>query len=522
MRILLVSPNMPVTFWSLKYTLEFISRKALLPPLGLLTVAALLPETWEKRLVDLATTDLRDEDIRWADYVFVGGMNTQAAFARQVIDRCRALGARIVAGGPLFTSLPEQFEDVDHLVLGEAEPILPRFLKDLEEGHAEHVYRSSAWADLHGTPPPRWDLADVNQYAVMPLQYSRGCPFHCDFCDVTVLFGHRLRTKTTPQLLGELDRIHALGWNREVFLVDDNFIADRRTLKRQVLPALIEWMQEHRYPFSFYAQASIDLADDEELLELLGQAGFESVFIGIETVADRGLAECHKGQNQGRDLVACVRKIQRFGIEVQGGFILGFDSDPPGIFDDLIAFIQASGIVTAMVGLLQAYRGTPLWERLRRENRLLGEAAGNTDGHTNLVPKMPREQLERGYCRVVETLYSHERHYARIRRFLEAWRPRHRVRYPLGREDVQAALMVIWRLGIKEPGRRHFWRLFAWALRHPRDHRTVLKLLGFGYHFRKVFAQMKARGAQEPAARPAPTPALGPAPGGRRPQEAAG
>jgi radical SAM superfamily enzyme YgiQ (UPF0313 family) len=192
MRILLVSPDTPVTFWSLKYTLDFISKQALLPPLGLLTVAALLPETWEKRLVDLATTELRDQDIRWADYVFVSGMSTQAAFARRLIDRCRALGARIVAGGPLFTSLPEQFEDVDHLVLGEAEPILPRFLKDLEEGRAEHLYRSGGWVDLHGTPSPRWDLVDVTQYALLPLQYSRGCPFQCDFCEVTALFGRRL------------------------------------------------------------------------------------------------------------------------------------------------------------------------------------------------------------------------------------------------------------------------------------------------------------------------------------------
>jgi radical SAM superfamily enzyme YgiQ (UPF0313 family) len=503
MRILLVSPDTPVTFWSLKYTLEFLARKALLPPLGLLTVAALLPETWEKRLVDLATTGLRDEDLRWADYVFVGAMNTQEPSARCVIDRCRTVGARIVAGGPLFTSRSDQFEDVDHLVLGEAEPILPRFVKDLEEGQAGHVYRADTWADLHDTPAPRWDLVDVNQYALLPLQYSRGCPFHCDFCDVTALFGHRLRKKTTPQILGELDRIYSLGWRREIFLVDDNFIADPRTLKREVLPALIEWMQEHRYPFSFYTQASLNLADDDELLELLGRAGFEAVFIGIETVADRGLAECHKGQNQGRDLVACVRKIQRFGLEVQGGFILGFDSDPPGVFDDLIKFIQDSGIVTAMVGLLQAYRGTKLRERLEQAHRVMGEAAGNTDGHTNLIPKMPLAQLESGYCRVVETLYSHPWHYNRIRRFLASWRPRRQVRYPLGLDELQTILRVIWRLGIREPHRRRFWRLFAWSLRHPQDHRMVLKLLGLGYHFRKVFAEVKLRIAQGHAGRKA-------------------
>jgi len=509
MRILLVSPETPVTFWSLHYALEFISRKAILPPLGLLTVAAMLPRAWEKRLVDLATTVLRDEDIRWADYVFVSGMCVQRTSARRVIDRCKRLGARIVAGGPLFTSLPEEFDDVDHLVLGEAEGTLPQFLKDLEAGRAEHLYRADTWADLRGTPAPLWDLVDVRHYGVLPLQYSRGCPFNCDFCDVTFLFGRRIRTKTAQQLRTELDWIYALGWKREVFFVDDNFIADRPTLKRQVLPALIEWMEEHRYPFPFYTQASINLADDDELMELMGRAGFESVFVGLETVADSSLAECNKVQNRGRDLVACVRKIQRFGMEVQGGFILGFDSDPPTIFDDLIQFIQDSGIATAMVGLLQAHRGTQLRERLQRENRVLGEVIENTNGAMNLIPKMEIGQLDRGYRRVVETLYAPDWHYARVWRFLEAWRPVHKVRHRLGWEDLRALFLLMSRLGIREPGRRHFWRLFAWALRHPRDRRMVLTLAAFGYHFRKVFAGVRVRMAREESVRQTGAPVLG-------------
>jgi radical SAM superfamily enzyme YgiQ (UPF0313 family) len=496
MRILLVSPDAPVTFWSLKHALALISRKALLPPLGLLTVASMLPGSWEKKLVDMATGVLRDEDIRWADYVFVGGMNVQGTSAREVIDRCKSLGARVVAGGPLFTAMPERFDDVDHLVLGEAEVVLPRFLEDLANGRAGRLYRAEGWADLRSTPLPLWDLADTGQYGVLPIQYSRGCPFDCDFCDVTVLFGHRIRTKTTEQVLAELTRLHDLGWRREVFFVDDNFIADRQTLKREVLPAIIEWMERHRYPFPFYTQASINLADDEELMRLMSQAGFESVFIGIETVADSGFAECNKVQNQGRDLVACIHKIQGFGMEVQGGFIVGFDSDPPTIFDDMIEFIQDSGVVTAMVGLLQAIRGTRLRDRLDQEGRVLGEMTSNTDGVTNLVPKMGIETLSAGYRRVMETLYSYENYHARIWRFLDTWRPAHKVRYRVGPDDLRAAVMCAYWLGIRGQDRKEFWRLMAWALRHPQDRRMVFTLLGLGRHYRKVFAELKARAAQ--------------------------
>lgn len=496
MRILLVSPNIPVTFWSTKYAIELTGRKVVLPPLGLLTVAAMLPETWEKQLIDLAITALQDDDIRWADYVFVGGMNVQGESARDVIDRCKALGAKVVAGGPLFTAIPERFDNVDHLVLGEAEVILPRFLEDLENGCPSHLYRAEGWADLHVSPAPLWDLIDIRHYWNMPIQYSRGCPFNCDFCDVTTLFGRRVRTKTVEQILDELDRLDALGWRREVFFVDDNFIADRQTLKQQVLPAIIDWMERHRHPFSLYTQASINLADDDELLRLMGDAGFESVFIGIETVGDSGFAECNKVQNKGRDLVACVRKIQNAGMEVQGGFILGFDSDPPGIFDDMIAFIQEAGIATAMVGMLQAFVGTQLYARLERENRVLGEAAQNTDGVTNIVPAMGIEQLNRGYRRVVETLYCRSVHYERVWRFLDNWRPRHKTRFRMGPENVRVLFALMYHLGLCGSDRKQFWKCLAWAIRHPQDRRMVMRLLALGLHFRKVFAEVEARTAQ--------------------------
>jgi radical SAM superfamily enzyme YgiQ (UPF0313 family) len=491
---LLVNPETPVTFWGLKHALKFMSRKALLPPLGLLTVAAMLPERWEKKLVDLGVTTLDDRDIRWADYVFVGGMSVQRASARSVIDRCKELRAKVVMGGPLVTVYHEEFDDVDHLVLGEAEVTLPFFLRDLAEGQPQHIYQSDRWADMHETPAPLWDLADVNQYGMLPVQYSRGCPFDCDFCDVTVLFGHRMRTKTAESVLRELDRLYALGWRREVFFVDDNFIGNRQNLKQEVLPAITDWMDRHRYPFSFYTQTSLNLADDDELMHLLAQAGYECVFIGIETVGDEGFVECNKVQNRHRDLVASVHKIQRFGMQVQGGFILGFDSDPPSVFDDMIDFIQRSGIVTAMVGLLLAPRGTQLYERMARENRLLHNPSGdNTDGYTNFVPKMGLAELRGGYRKVVGTLYRQDRFYERIWQFLQTYEPVHKTRLGYGWKDARRFFSCVYCLGIKDGGRRQFWRLLFWALRHPRDLHLVLLLAVMGYHFRQVFADLEMR-----------------------------
>jgi radical SAM superfamily enzyme YgiQ (UPF0313 family) len=341
----------------------------------------------------------------------------------------------------------------------------------------------------------------VNRYGVLPIQYSRGCPFNCEFCDVTVLFGHEVRTKTTDQVIDELERLYALGWRREVFFVDDNFISNRSRLKRELLPAMIEWMGRRRCPFSFYTQTSINLVDDEELMRLMGEAGFECVFIGIETLSDSTFTECNKVQNKGRDLAGCIRKIQQFGMQVQAGFVLGFDSDPPSIFDDLIEFIQASGVVTAMVGLLRAHRGTQLHERLSREGRLLGDVHGDsTEGEVNFVPVMELEKLLDGYRRVVGTLYSHDCFYARIWNFIETWRPLHKARIGYDWRDVQGFFMCVYHLGIRDKHRRHFWRLLAWTLRHPRDLHVVLTLAALGHHFRRVFADLQARHEREKAA----------------------
>jgi radical SAM superfamily enzyme YgiQ (UPF0313 family) len=489
MKILLVNPSIPLTFWSFKNALKFISKKALLPPLGLLTVAAMLPRNWETKLVDMGTTKLRDRDIRWADYVFITAMQIQQKSADQVIERCRNIGAKVVAGGPLFTSLPEQYVHVDHLVLKEAELTLPLFIRDLQKGCPRKVYNTHEKADLSETPIPLWNLIDMKKYALMCIQYSRGCPFDCDFCDVTKLFGHKIRTKTADQVLDELESLYSLGWRHEVFFVDDNFIGNKTRLKTELLPAIIGWMKRRQYPFLFNTQASINLADDEELRDLMVQAGFDCVFVGIETPDQDSLTECNKVQNKGRDLVACVKRIQRSGMQVQGGFILGFDSDKASAFDSLIQFIQRSGVVTAMVGLLNAPRGTKLYRRLATENRLLKEATGdNTDLSMNFVPKMQIEDLLKGYKKVVCTVYSPRNYYERVMTFLREYKPgkNNRVRFRIC--DIKALLKSIWHLGIMSEGRLYYWRLIFWSLRRPRYFHLAVTLAIHGFHFRTMFA----------------------------------
>jgi radical SAM superfamily enzyme YgiQ (UPF0313 family) len=488
MKILLVNPEVPPTFWSFKNALKFISKKAILPPLGLLTVAGLLPRDWEKKLVDLTTTKLRDRDIRWADYVFITAMLIQRKSADQVIERCQTMGTKVVVGGPLFTSLPEEYVHVDHLVLKEAELTLPLFVRDVQNGCPRKMYTTHEKADLHQTPIPLWNLIKMKKYAMMCIQYSRGCPFDCDFCDVTTLFGHKIRLKTTDQVLGELERLYALGWRDEVFFVDDNFIGNKHRLKTELLPAVISWMKKRRYPFSFNTQASINLADDEELMTSMVQAGFNCVFVGIETPNEESLSECNKVQNKGRDLVACVKKIQRFGMQVQAGFILGFDSDKSSVFDNLIHFIQQSGVVTAMVGLLNAPRGTKLYSRLLTENRLSIAATGdNTDFSINFVPKMGVENLRKGYQKVVSTIYSPKNYYERVLTFLKNYKPgrNDKPRYRLC--DIIAFLKSIWRLGIIGRGRLSYWKLIFWSLRRPRYLHLAVTLAICGFHFRRIF-----------------------------------
>ncbi|HTG01583.1 MAG TPA: DUF4070 domain-containing protein [Nitrospirota bacterium] len=489
MHILLVYPKYPETFWSFKYALKFISKKASLPPLGLLTVAALLPREWEVRLVDKNVRSLSDRDLRWADYVFLSAMSIQRESAESVIRRCRLLGKKIIAGGPLFTSMPEEFDMVDHLVLNEAEITLPRFLADLHEGAARHVYASSQWVNLSSTPVPRFDLLDPSKYASMNIQYSRGCPFDCDFCNITVLYGRVPRTKDALQAVAELEALYSLGWRGSVFIVDDNFIGNKGKLKKEILPAIISWMERRKHPFTLYTEVSINLADDPELMQLMVKAGFDQVFIGIESPNEESLAECSKLQNRNRDLIACVRRIQQAGLEVQAGFIVGFDKDPATIFDRLIGFIQESGIVTAMVGLLNAPHGTKLYHRMKAEGRLLTHATGdNTDFSINFVPKMNSEALMHGYRTILRTIYSPKHYYARVRKFLREYRPARTRRARLRLNYLVAAVKSMVRLGIVGRERFHYWQLFFWSLfRRPKLFPLAISFAIFGFHFRKVF-----------------------------------
>jgi radical SAM superfamily enzyme YgiQ (UPF0313 family) len=491
MNVLLVYPEFPDTFWSFKHALKFIKKKASLPPLGLLTVAAMLPANWHKRLVDVNVRKLRGSDLDWADVVFISGMIAQQLSAHDLIARCRAAGKTIVGGGPLFTLGHDQFPEIDHFVLNEAEVTLPEFLHDFERGTARRIYTSTELPDLRETPAPLWELAEMRHYASMCVQFSRGCPFDCEFCNITAMFGHRPRTKTTTQIIAELDSLRGAGWRGPVFFVDDNFIGNKRVLKEDLLPALIQWQKSGRGT-PLFTEASINLADDPELMRLMVEAGFNQVFIGIETPEEAGLAECHKRQNQKRDLVADVKRIQRSGLEVQGGFIVGFDSDTPTIFERQIEFIQKSGIVTAMVGLLQAIPGTKLHQRLAFEDRLIGKTTGNNlDGTTNFIPRMNQQALCEGYKNLMKYLYAPGPYYQRIRTFLREYR-RPAILSPVDRQNFMAFLRACLRLGVIGRERFHYWRLLFWTSFHrPRLFPLAVTLSIFGYHFRKTSRVIK-------------------------------
>lgn len=488
MRILLVYPEFPDTFWSFKHALKFVRKKAGAPPLGLLTVAAMLPPEWEKRLVDLNVAGLTQADLAWADYVFVSAMVVQRDSARDLIARCKEAGVKVVAGGPLFTMEHERFPGVDYFVLNEAELTLPPFLADLANGCARPLYATAEFADIQQTPAPLWQLANLKQYDTVSIQFSRGCPFRCDFCNVTAMLGHRPRLKTAAQIIAELDGLYALGWRKGVFFVDDNFIGNKKQIKSEVLPALIAW-RKGKLGMPFNTEASINLADDTELLELMTQAGFDTVFVGIETPNEDSLAECGKTQNKGRDLVESVKRLQRAGLQVQGGFIVGFDSDTPSIFQQQIDFIQRSGIVTAMVGLLQAPPGTRLYERMQQEGRVVSEVSGdNVDGSTNIIPKMGLDTLRAGYRKILDHIYAPPFYYERIVTLLREYQPP-KIRMHLDTQYMLAFGRSVYRLGIRGEERVYYWKLVFWTLiRRPRLFPLAITLAIYGFHFRQVIA----------------------------------
>lgn len=488
MNVLLIYPEFPVTHWNFKHVLKLIKKRATEPPLGLLTIASMLPSGWNRKLVDLNVKRLRTRDLKWADLVFLSGMSLQRRSFDAIVDRCKTLGVTTVAGGPMLTERPEAFTEVDHLILNEAELTLPPFLRDLEKGRSQKIYRSDRFPDLTETPLPDWSLINLKDYVTMDLQYSRGCPYNCEFCSITVLFGHKPRIKSPSQFLKELDSLYEAGWRSSVFIVDDNFIGNKRILKTEFLPDLIRWQESHFYPFSFNTEVSLDLCDDEELMDLMIQAGFNACFIGIETPDEEGLIECGKNQNRGRDLLASVKLLHQKGFHVSAGFIVGFDSDDEGTFQRQFDFIQRSGIVNAMVGLLNAPFGTRLYKRLNEEGRLdCGSSGNNFDGTINFRPVMKREDLIENYKKLVKNIYSPENYLKRITAYLKQYRSS-AVCFSKKRISSAIVFKIITFLGLyQSKGKLMFWRLMKTVMKkYPEKIEIAVTLAVYGLHFRLV------------------------------------
>ncbi len=486
MKILLVSPQTPDTFWSFKHVLRFVSKNAAFPPLGLLTVAAMLPRDWQLKLVDMNVARLKESDLRWADYVLLSAMLIHQESVKEIVAHCAALGKTVIAGGPLFTTGHEAFPQIQHFVVGEAEDIMPQVVADMRNGHLQRCYKPEDWPALARTPVPRWDLIDFRHYVTMAVQFSRGCPYDCEFCDIIVMNGRVPRTKRPAQLIGELESLRQRGWNDIVFLVDDNFIGDKKQT-RELLQDMVAWRQRTGARMGFMTEVSVNLADDPQMCALMVQAGFKRIFVGIETPSVEALEECHKLQNRSRDLVAAVQRLQGAGLEVMGGFIVGFDSDKQDIFKRQFEFIQRSGVVTAMVGLLTALPQTRLYQRLKQEGRLVTESTGNnTQASLNFRPKLNRDYLLAGYRDLVKKLYEPKVYYQRIRTFLKHHRPSGPA-LRLSRADLEAFLKSFWLLGVWYRGRRAYWKFF-WLtlLSRPRQFRHAIELAIVGYHFRRV------------------------------------
>jgi|SRR5689334_15994463 len=487
MRVLLVNPEFPDTYWSFHHALPFEGKRSSFPPLGLLTISALLPQSWETRLVDLDVQRLKTSDIQWADMIFVTAMLVQRDSLKEAVQRCKALGKRVVLGGPYVTTTVEQLPEADHIFRGEAETTLPQFIEDLANGCAKRVYEAPERPPLSLTPQPRFHLANLKRYSAMSVQYSRGCPFSCEFCDIIEIYGRVPRTKSNQQMLAEFDALLNLGWRGTVFIVDDNFIGNKKNV-RQLLPELARWQKAHGYPFSLLTESSLNLADDEPLLASMRDAGFRRVFVGIETPVEESLKEAQKSQNRG-NLLNSVEKIQSYGMEVMAGFIVGFDNDPIDVFQRQVDFIRRSAIPLAMVGLLNALPETQLWKRLEREQRLLGEATGNnTECTFNFKTRMDPAVLIHGYQSIMRTIYSPREYYERVllsfrRTAAEGGQPNH---YSLI-SGFAALSRIILKLGVVDRERKEFWRFFTHTLIKHRDRvAESLRHAAMGYHCRKL------------------------------------
>ncbi|MEK6335591.1 MAG: B12-binding domain-containing radical SAM protein [Acidobacteriota bacterium] len=487
MKVLLINPEFPDTYWSFRHALPFEGKRSAFPPLGLLTVSALLPPDWERKLVDLNVQSLKTSDIDWADMVFATAMLVQKDSLKQVVQRCKSRGKRVVLGGPYVTTTIEDLPDADHIFLGEAETTLPQFIEDLARGEAKRSYQAPERPPLSVTPLAHFHLANLKRYSAMCVQYSRGCPYSCEFCDIIEIYGRVPRTKSIQQMLAEFDALRDLKWRGTVFIVDDNFIGNKKNV-RILLPEIAKWQKANGYPFSLITESSVNLADDEPLLASMRDAGFRRVFLGIETPVEESLKEAQKSQNRG-NLLDSVNKIQSYGMEVMAGFIVGFDNDPEDIFERQIDFIRKSAIPLAMVGLLNALPDTQLWKRLEREGRLLGEASGNNTVCTfNFKTRMDPALLIQGYQTIMRTIYSPREYYQRV---LDSMRrtthllsePQH---YSLI-SGLTTLTRIFVKLGVLDSERKEFWRFFSHAVIKHRDQLAdSLRLAAVGYHFRKL------------------------------------
>ncbi len=462
--MLLVYPKFPTTYWGFQHSLPLIGKRATLPPLGLISVAALLPQAWQLRLVDMNVTPLREDDLRWADVVLSSGMLVQEPSLHEILARSRALGRRTVVGGPACTTSPERFDDADCLFLGEAEERVEALVAAIEgrSGEGRVLQPAAARPSLHEVPVPRFDLLDVQQYRSMCIQTSRGCPFSCEFCDIIEIFGRVPRVKQPLQVVAELDALRRLGYRGEVFIVDDNFIGNKKAV-RAILSEVASWQRQAGYPFTLYTEASLNLAADDKLIEAMHAANFTSVFIGIETPDAEALKQTLKRQNVGVDIRAALDKLTRAGLEVMAGFIVGFDGDRAESFEAHRELLRDAPLPLAMTGLLTALPGTALWRRLEREGRLRTHSDGDAFARPNFTPTMPERELVAGYAKLLADLYTPESFFGRSAALVDRiGAPAHPT--PFLVEDVLIALRSVFRLGVLGARRSFFWRLLARAV----------------------------------------------------------
>lgn len=486
--ILLVHPEVPKnTYWSFTYALKFVNRKSAMPPLALITVAALFPREYDLRLIDLNIEPLREEDVTWADAVFISAMTVQQDSLQDVVSTCNQLMKPVILGGPHPTSCHEEISGVDHFVLGEVEDTFRDILIDLENGTAKRVYPMPDHPDISRSVLPRFDLLDLGSYSSMSVQYSRGCPFQCEFCDIWLVYGNKPRTKNHQSFIAELDMLYGLGWRGSVFVVDDNFIGNKRRVKSELLPALIAWQKEHDYPFRFFTEASINMAEDSDLLCAMRDAGFNEVFIGIETPAIESLKETSKLQNARTDMHEAVRTIQSHGMGVMAGFILGFDSDSDDIFDQQIDFIQEAGIPRAMVGLLMALPGTRLYDRLKREGRTKGAFNGNNTHNmeANFATKMDPSKLRAGYRRLLSTIYDAnlKNYFSRCNRLMDNIGGSNFYNRRIGLEELGTVFKSLLRQPFTPYGFQYLKFVIRSLSKHPKSFSEAMALCITGHHY---------------------------------------